>query len=177
VPPFCSTKSISSKSQYKPTNQLIQQAGRRLEQETSLLNYDSSDDDEETESQSGYEVDVIHEISPTNLQIEAPTITTAQATVTAATSSNENNIPMFNNNGATYIQDTTHSTMWIGNDDGSLHIFQFCDSAVRTVSRKNRFTKQFSSSIQSIVYIDNKVFVSLKNGELAIFTRSYCKGF
>ncbi len=156
----------------------MQQLSRRLEPETSLLNYDSSDDDAETESQSGNEVDipVVHETTGTkNPSLDIPIITTTPATVADSAPTNENNIPMFNSNGATYVQDTTHSTMWIGNDDGSLHIFQFCDSAVRTVSRKNRFTKQFSSSIQSLAYIDNKVFVSLKNGELAIFTRSYCK--
>ena len=54
-----------------------------------------------------------------------------------------------------------------------MHIYQFSDSAIRTVSRKSRVTKQFSSCVISLAYIDNKVFVSLKNGELAIFRRHF----
>jgi hypothetical protein len=57
----------------------------------------------------------------------------------------------------------------------SLHIFQFNDSTIRTVARKNRITKQLAAGIKSMAYMDNKVFASLKNGDFVIFKRSYCK--
>lgn len=80
-------------------NQFIQQLSDRLAvnlEAESILNYDSSDDEDDTESQSGNE-----ELS------SKETETTAKV--------NEN-ISIYNANNCT--QDSKHSTMWIGNDDG-----------------------------------------------------------
>lgn len=88
-----------------------------------LVDYDSSDDDD-IDSQSGTE-----ELNNQSNSVQS-----------------SSNIPLFTSN-----YDLKHSTMWIGNDDGSLHIFQFSDSAVRTIARKNRITKQFSSGVQSLL--------------------------
>ena len=46
--------------------------------------------------------------------------------------------------------ETKYSTMWIGNDDGCLYVFQFTDQSIRTIARKNRTLKQLSSSILAI---------------------------
>ena len=48
--------------------------------------------------------------------------------------------------------ETKYSTMWIGNDDGCLYVFQFTDQSIRTIARKNRTLKQLSSSILGITY-------------------------
>jgi hypothetical protein len=76
-------------------------------------------------------------------------------------------------NNTTTSQDFKLSTMWIGNADGSLFIYQFNDATIRTVARnKNRISKQLPAGIQTLAYLDNKVFVSLKNGDLAVFKRN-----
>ncbi|RNA40338.1 rho guanine nucleotide exchange factor 17-like [Brachionus plicatilis] len=115
-----------------------------LFKEESLIDYDSSDDEEKDSGNEGKE----NQINQNPSQ----------------------NIP---NHGSLSIQDLKNCTMWIGNEDGSLNIFQFNDSTIRTVARKNRITKQFSAGINSIAYIDNKVIVSLKNGELIVFKRLF----
>ena len=86
-------------------NQFIQQLTDRLVvnlEAESILNYDSSDDEDDTESHSGNE-----ELSSKD---------------TEPTAKVNENIPIYNQNNATntasYAQDSKHSTMWIGNDDG-----------------------------------------------------------
>ncbi|XP_064637015.1 uncharacterized protein LOC135493544 [Lineus longissimus] len=68
--------------------------------------------------------------------------------------------------GALY--DPYKSTMWLGTEDGFIMIFQ-CTDNIKTTRNKLRI--QHAASVLSIVYLDNKVFVSLANGDLIIYRR------
>ncbi|XP_031626312.1 uncharacterized protein LOC116342734 [Contarinia nasturtii] len=59
-------------------------------------------------------------------------------------------------------------TMWLGTEDGCIHVYN-CTDNIRT--KKNKIKIQLVSAIYSILYLDNRVFVSLANGELVIYSR------
>uniref|UniRef100_A0A3B3QTR2 Rho guanine nucleotide exchange factor 17 n=1 Tax=Paramormyrops kingsleyae TaxID=1676925 RepID=A0A3B3QTR2_9TELE len=58
------------------------------------------------------------------------------------------------------------SSVWLGTEDG-IHVYQSSDN-IR--NRKNSMKMQHAASILSI-YLDNKVFVSLANGEVIVYQR------
>uniref|UniRef100_A0A3B4AD28 ARHGH n=1 Tax=Periophthalmus magnuspinnatus TaxID=409849 RepID=A0A3B4AD28_9GOBI len=58
------------------------------------------------------------------------------------------------------------SSVWLGTEDG-IHVYQSSDN-IR--NRKNSMKMQHSASILCI-YLDNKVFVSLANGEVIVYQR------
>ncbi|CAF3382695.1 unnamed protein product [Rotaria sp. Silwood1] len=66
--------------------------------------------------------------------------------------------------------ETRQATIWLGTRDGGLFICE-CSQTVKTFGRKSRICKQLNSSIHSILYTDNKVFLALNYGQLCIFTR------
>ncbi|CAF3389737.1 unnamed protein product [Rotaria sp. Silwood1] len=66
--------------------------------------------------------------------------------------------------------ETRQATIWLGTRDGGLFIYE-CSQTVKTFGRKSRICKQLNSSIHSILYTDNKVFLALNYGQLCIFTR------
>ncbi|XP_022099543.1 rho guanine nucleotide exchange factor 17-like isoform X3 [Acanthaster planci] len=59
-------------------------------------------------------------------------------------------------------------TMWLGTEDGCIHIYQ-CTDNIRT--RKSRTKVRHPAAVQCILYLDNKVFVSLANGDLTVYRR------
>uniref|UniRef100_A0A3B4GF55 Rho guanine nucleotide exchange factor 17 n=1 Tax=Pundamilia nyererei TaxID=303518 RepID=A0A3B4GF55_9CICH len=59
------------------------------------------------------------------------------------------------------------SSVWLGTEDG-IHVYQSSDN-IR--NRKNSMKMQHSASILCIRYLDNKVFVSLANGEVIVYQR------
>ncbi|KAI5629712.1 rho guanine nucleotide exchange factor 17-like, partial [Silurus asotus] len=61
-----------------------------------------------------------------------------------------------------------HSSVWLGTEDGCIHVYQSSDN-IR--NRKNSMKMQHSASILCILYLDNKVFVSLANGEVIVYQR------
>ncbi|KAL8587625.1 hypothetical protein ACOMHN_045314 [Nucella lapillus] len=65
-------------------------------------------------------------------------------------------------------QDPHKSTMWLGTEDGCIHIFQ-CTDNIKTT--KNKLRIQHGSPVHCIVYLDNKVFASLVNGDLIVYKR------
>ncbi|KAK7475293.1 hypothetical protein BaRGS_00033440 [Batillaria attramentaria] len=65
-------------------------------------------------------------------------------------------------------QDPLKSTMWLGTEDGCIHIFQ-CTDNIKTT--KNKLKIQHGSPVYCIVYLDNKVFASLVNGDLIVYKR------
>ncbi|XP_050417239.1 rho guanine nucleotide exchange factor 17 [Patella vulgata] len=67
-----------------------------------------------------------------------------------------------------WVQDAMKSTMWLGTEDGCIHIFQ-CTDNIKTT--KNKLKIQHTSAVYGIVYLDNKVFVSLANGDLIVYKR------
>ncbi|CAL8351211.1 unnamed protein product [Lota lota] len=60
------------------------------------------------------------------------------------------------------------SSVWLGTEDGCIHVYQSSDN-IR--NRKNSMKIQHSASILCILYLDNKVFVSLANGEVIVYQR------
>ncbi|KAG7479652.1 rho guanine nucleotide exchange factor 17 [Solea senegalensis] len=60
------------------------------------------------------------------------------------------------------------SSVWLGTEDGCIHVYQSSDN-IR--NRKNSMKMQHSASILCILYLDNKVFVSLANGEVIVYQR------
>ncbi|KAL0973470.1 hypothetical protein UPYG_G00204350 [Umbra pygmaea] len=60
------------------------------------------------------------------------------------------------------------SSVWLGTEDGCIHVYQSSDN-IR--NRKNSMKMQHSASILNILYLDNKVFVSLANGDVIVYQR------
>ncbi|XP_077467401.1 rho guanine nucleotide exchange factor 17 isoform X2 [Stigmatopora argus] len=60
------------------------------------------------------------------------------------------------------------SSVWLGTEDGCIHVYQSSDN-IR--NRKNSMKIQHAASILCILYLDNKVFVSLANGEVIVYQR------
>ncbi|XP_039986455.1 rho guanine nucleotide exchange factor 17-like [Xiphias gladius] len=60
------------------------------------------------------------------------------------------------------------SSVWLGTEDGCIHVYQSSDN-IR--NRKNSMKMQHSASILCVLYLDNKVFVSLANGEVIVYHR------
>ncbi|XP_030237172.1 rho guanine nucleotide exchange factor 17 [Gadus morhua] len=60
------------------------------------------------------------------------------------------------------------SSVWLGTEDGCIHVYQSSDN-IR--NRKNSMKIQHSASILCILYLDNKVFVSLANGDVIVYQR------
>ncbi|KAK7096810.1 rho guanine nucleotide exchange factor 17-like [Littorina saxatilis] len=67
-----------------------------------------------------------------------------------------------------WLQDPLKSTMWLGTEDGCIHIFQ-CTDNIKTT--KNKLKIQHGSPVYCIIYLDNKVFASLVNGDLIVYKR------
>ncbi|XP_044257449.1 rho guanine nucleotide exchange factor 17 [Tribolium madens] len=64
--------------------------------------------------------------------------------------------------------DSQQSTIWLGTEDGCIHVYNSSDN-IRI--KKNKIRLQHGSSILSIIYLDNRVFVSLANGDVTIYDR------
>ncbi|XP_063700137.1 rho guanine nucleotide exchange factor 17 [Culicoides brevitarsis] len=60
------------------------------------------------------------------------------------------------------------STMWLGTEDGCIHVYN-CTDNIRI--KKNKIKIQHVSAVYSILYLDNRVFVSLANGDILVYTR------
>ncbi|XP_039288297.1 rho guanine nucleotide exchange factor 17 isoform X2 [Nilaparvata lugens] len=59
-------------------------------------------------------------------------------------------------------------TMWLGTEDGSIHVYN-CSDNIRI--KKNKVKIQHRSAVHSIIYLDNRVFVSLANGDITVYSR------
>lgn len=63
---------------------------------------------------------------------------------------------------------SNQSTMWLGTEDGCIHVYN-CSDNIRI--KKNKIKIQLSSTVNSIVFSDNRVFAGLSNGQLVLFRR------
>ncbi|KAK9718863.1 RhoGEF domain [Popillia japonica] len=70
--------------------------------------------------------------------------------------------------------DVQQSTMWLGTEDGCIHIYNSSDN-IRI--KKNKYKLQHGSAILSIIYLDNRVFVALANGDVIIYERDQSGGW
>ncbi|KAH6936785.1 hypothetical protein HPB50_021589 [Hyalomma asiaticum] len=64
--------------------------------------------------------------------------------------------------------DNHYPTMWLGTEDGCIHVYN-CNDNIRI--KKNKMKVQHSAAVHCIIYLDNRVFVSLSSGEIAIYRR------
>ncbi|CAG7727349.1 unnamed protein product [Allacma fusca] len=64
---------------------------------------------------------------------------------------------------------TEHWSVWLGTEDGGLHVYD-CSDSVRV--KKNRHKIQHNAPLHCIVYFDSRVFVSLGNGDVAVYSRN-----
>ncbi|ETN57726.1 hypothetical protein AND_010690 [Anopheles darlingi] len=73
--------------------------------------------------------------------------------------------------GGTESGETTEnqqSTMWLGTEDGCIHVYN-CTDNIRI--KKNKIKIPHVSAVYSILYLDNRVFVSLANGDICVYSR------
>lgn len=66
--------------------------------------------------------------------------------------------------------DCQQSTMWLGTEDGCIHVYN-CTDNIRI--KKNKIKIQHISAVYSILYLDNRVFVSLANGDISVYLRDH----
>jgi Rho guanine nucleotide exchange factor 17 len=64
--------------------------------------------------------------------------------------------------------DESESQMWLGTEDGYIHVYN-CSDNIRI--KKNKIRIQHASAVTAILYQDNRIFVSLANGDLCVYTR------
>lgn len=64
--------------------------------------------------------------------------------------------------------DECESQMWLGTEDGFIHVYN-CSDNIRI--KKNKIKIQHVSAVTSILYLDNRIFVSLANGEVYVYVR------
>lgn len=64
--------------------------------------------------------------------------------------------------------DESESQMWLGTEDGFIHVYN-CTDNIRI--KKNKIKIQHVSAVSSILYLDNRVFVSLSNGDVCVYVR------
>ncbi|CAN8006826.1 unnamed protein product, partial [Ixodes hexagonus] len=64
--------------------------------------------------------------------------------------------------------DNHFPTMWLGTEDGCIHVYN-CNDNIRI--KKNKMKVQHSAAVHCIIYLDNRVFISLSSGEIAIYRR------
>ncbi|XP_047104060.1 rho guanine nucleotide exchange factor 17 [Schistocerca piceifrons] len=117
------------------------------------LHYDSSsssDGDYETEECVGADEE------QKNNSMEPVSITATPSEVSIAT------VP------ASEDSDSMQPTMWLGTEDGCIHVYN-CTDNIRI--KKNKIKIQHGSSVHCIIYLDNRVFVSLANGDITVYTR------
>ncbi|XP_024084629.1 rho guanine nucleotide exchange factor 17 isoform X2 [Cimex lectularius] len=65
-------------------------------------------------------------------------------------------------------EDTLTGTMWLGTEDGYIHVYN-CTDNIRT--KKNKVKIQHNASVQNIIYLENMVFVALANGDVTVYFR------
>ncbi|KAF7404045.1 hypothetical protein HZH68_006839 [Vespula germanica] len=73
-------------------------------------------------------------------------------------------------NATAIEEDFSQPTMWLGTEDGCIYVYN-CNDNIRI--KKNKLKIQHDSSVYCIIYFDNKVFVSLANGDIAMYTRDH----
>lgn len=101
--------------------------------------------------------------SGSNIQLDSSSSSDSEPEVTRSVSpsviSNASQIPACDEN---------ESQMWLGTEDGFIHVYN-CTDNIRI--KKNKIKIQHVSAVTSILYLDNRIFVSLSNGEVYVYGR------
>ncbi|KAL1131698.1 hypothetical protein AAG570_011311, partial [Ranatra chinensis] len=64
--------------------------------------------------------------------------------------------------------DCIAGTMWLGTEDGCVHVYNSTDN-IRT--KKNKIKIQHGAPVHTIIYLENRVFISLANGDITVYVR------
>ncbi|XP_053694272.1 uncharacterized protein LOC128742086 [Sabethes cyaneus] len=93
------------------------------------------------------------------------TINPAAVTATA-------NLPIIHRHQESNTEDADvqQSTMWLGTEDGCIHVYN-CTDNIRI--KKNKIKIPHISAVYSILYLNNRVFVSLANGDVCVYSRDH----
>lgn len=75
---------------------------------------------------------------------------------------------VISNNSQNPAYDESESQMWLGTEDGFIHVYN-CTDNIRI--KKNKIKIQHVSAVSSILHLDNRVFVSLTNGDICVYSR------
>lgn len=75
---------------------------------------------------------------------------------------------MMSNASQVPVCDDNESQMWLGTEDGFIHVYN-CTDNIRI--KKNKIKIQHVNAVTSILYLENRVYVSLANGDIYIYTR------
>ncbi|KAL0275885.1 UNVERIFIED_CONTAM: hypothetical protein PYX00_003609 [Menopon gallinae] len=70
--------------------------------------------------------------------------------------------------------DTQQPTMWLGTEDGNIHVYN-CSDNIRI--KKNKVKIQHGCAVHCIIHLDNRVFVALANGDIAVYVRDQSGGW
>ncbi|XP_076362739.1 rho guanine nucleotide exchange factor 17 isoform X3 [Tachypleus tridentatus] len=65
-------------------------------------------------------------------------------------------------------------TMWLGTEEGCIHIYNCNDNIC---IKKHRLKIQHPASVHCILYLDNRVFVALANGEICVYHQNFYGGW
>ncbi|KAK3925866.1 Rho guanine nucleotide exchange factor 17, partial [Frankliniella fusca] len=65
-------------------------------------------------------------------------------------------------------------TMWLGTEDGCIHVYS-CNDNIRI--KRNKVKIQHGAAVQCVMYFDNRVFVSLANGDITVYSRDPVGGW
>ncbi|XP_055643721.1 uncharacterized protein LOC129779951 [Toxorhynchites rutilus septentrionalis] len=136
----------TSKPVEKRSSKTTDESATHLRKSTSniQLDSDSSSDDSETESQ------------PECVESTTEVNTSALPIVHRQQESNSEDA------------DVQQPTMWLGTEDGCIHVYN-CTDNIRI--KKNKIKIPHISAVYSILYLCNRVFVSLANGDVCVYCR------
>ena len=70
------------------------------------------------------------------------------------------------------LPDLRATTMWLGTEDGSVHIMHRCLNASNTSARNKKSKIHHAAAVLSIVHMHQRVFVSLATGDLVVYGRA-----
>lgn len=70
--------------------------------------------------------------------------------------------------------DNLEPTMWLGTEDGCIHVYN-CNDNIRI--KRNKVKLQHAAAIHCIIYLDGRVFVSLANGDLIVYSSDSKSGW
>ena len=71
------------------------------------------------------------------------------------------------------MPDLRATTMWLGTEDGSVHIMHRCLNASNSTARNKKSKIHHSAAVLSIVHLQQRVFVSLASGDLVVYGRNH----
>jgi Rho guanine nucleotide exchange factor 17 len=97
--------------------------------------------------------------------------TEASLTATTVASNQERSMSpssVMSNTSQAPLCDDGESQMWLGTEDGFIHVYN-CTDNIRI--KKNKIKIQHASAVYSILYLDSRVFVSLANGDIYVYSR------